>query len=352
MRSLSEYMSDVRQSIEEYRETMLDIDLEIIFESFQCKMLQEIRDQLKSIIDKRKAEQAEIDKQHYEHSWQKPTVPAPPYDFKEMFFWNEIQWSTIKDDQVKEWKKGDHEGMKLVKRICSNRSNSIPGMIILKSSDDSEYKYAAAIVKGSWDIRFYSLVGRFHKMNGSLKPKEAEAAVDCDFWTIEATDSQLSHHIKNARREAQAGSINMGDPKEYAKIAQANRERYRKLAEKKKLEKNADDGIYDKIMDYVQKVMDVCEKFSKDPIKYASYEYSVQTLLNYIGDRQRYDTRAAKYYGADGLMYLFNVYLSKKLSMAKGDSFSHERREYDDAIKKINEIFKKIDAKIVEMNIE
>lgn len=352
MRSLSEYMTDVRNAIEEYRETMEDIDLEIIFESFQCKMLQDIRDQLQTIIKKRKDEQAEIDKKEYKNSWERPSVPAPPADFKQMFFWHDFTWDKIKDSQVKEWKAGDPNGMKLVKRICSNRSNSIPGMIILKSEDNSEYKFAGVIIKAVWDIRYYSLLGQYHKLNGALKPKEAEGVVeDCDFWTIEIEQDQLANAIKNDRFKAKSGSIKMGDPEEYKKIAEANRERYRKLAEKKKIEKNADDGMYERIMDYVQKVMDVCEIFSKDPVKYASYEYSIQTLLMLIGDRQRYDSRASKYYGSDGLMYLFNIYLTKKLSIAKGDSFAHEKKEFTEAKNKIEEIFKKIDQKIIDMNI-
>ena len=68
----------------------------------------------------------------------------------------------------------------------------------------------------------------------------------------------------------------------------------KRLAEKKRIEKASDDGIYDKVMDYVQKVMNVAEMFSKDPIKYAQHEYKIQSLLDMLGDRQRYDSGTRK----------------------------------------------------------
>ena len=349
MISIVEYLEANKKMHEDFLETMNEIELDMVFESFSCKILQEIRSQLKEIREDIKARKKEIDATEYEQPWMKPSLPRPPQDFKGMFIYNSIQWDKITDDQVHEFSKDDQAGIKLVKRICSNRSNSIPGVVILKSSDE-KYKFSGLIIKDSWNIKYHSLIGNTYKDNVEVKPSEAVDYLTDPFWVIEIQESQLSHQIKNDRRSARSGMIKMGDPDEYLKIAKANMERYKRLAEKKRIEQNADDGVYDKVMDYVQKVMNVAEMFSKDPIKYAQHEYKIQSLLDMLGDRQRYDSGTRKSNGENGLLYLFNTYLSYKLQLAKGTSYDYTKESFNRAKKGINELFKKIDKKIYEIN--
>lgn len=346
MISIIEYLENNKKHIDEFNETMNEIELDMVLESFQCSILQEIRAQIESIKAEYKKKKEEIDSQEWEKEWQKPRLQQPPYDFNKMFVFNSVMWDKITDDQVKEFTQDSQEGAKLVKRICSNRSNSIPGMIVLASSDP-KYKFNGIILKDSWNIRYYSLTSKYGSSNNKeIKPSEAVTWLTPKYWTIEIHDDQLAGQLKNERAKARFGSIKMGDPEEYKNIAQANFERYKRLAEKKRIEKASDDGIYDKVMDYVQKVMDVAEKFAKEPIKYASKEYNIQMLLDLIGDRQRYDSGSRKSYGKDGLIYLFNQYLNAKLRMAKGEGSKYVKEDYEKSKKLISGMLEKIDKMI------
>ena len=346
MISIVEYLEHNKMIDEDFRATMLEIELDMVFESFGCSILQEIRDQIQNIRDDVKTKKKEIDNTTYEYSWMKPSLPRPPEQFKKLFVYNSVRWNLIKDDQVHEFSKDDQDGLKLVKRICSNRSNSIPGLVVLANSDE-KYKYSGVIIKDSWNIRYFSLVGT---ASNEVKPSEAQDYLTSKYWVVEILPEQLSHQIRTDRMKAKSGAIKMGDPDEYVKIAKANMERYRRLAEKKRIEQNADDGMYEKVMSYVEKVMKVAEMFSKDPVKYAQHEYKIQALLDLLGDRQRYDSGLRKSNGENGLLYLFNLYLSYKLELAKGTSYSSTKDSFNKAKKSINEVFQKIDKKINEIN--
>lgn len=350
MISIVEYLETNKRMNEDFMETMADIELDMVFESFQCSVLQEIRDQVRKVIDNTKAKQKEINSKTYEYSWMKPSLPKPPSDFKKMFINNSIMWDKITNDQVKEFNKDDQAGIKLVKRICSNRSNSIPGIVLLSSSSD-EYKFSGLIIKDVWNIQYHSLIS---SNSNEVKPSESTEYINKvdKFWVIEIHDDQISNNLKIDRARSKQGMIKMGDSNEYLEIAKTNMERYKRLAEKKRIEKNADDGIYEKVMEYVQKVMDIAEKFSKEPMKYVQHEYKIQSLLDMLGDRQRYDSGTRRSNGENGLLYLFNIYLSYKFQLAKGTSYNatYTKESFNKAKRGITDIFKKIDAKIEEIN--
>lgn len=350
MKHLTDYLSNHRALLEDYYNTMDEIEMDILLESFNCTILKEIRNQIEIIRAKRKAEQEEIDKKEYKNWWEKPRLITPPQQFSKLFIYKTIRWDTIKDDQVKEYYKDDNTGIKIAKRICSNRSNSIPGIIINASQEGDEYKYVDIIQKTSWDIRYYSLISG-NNGGTTLKPSEVESFLANKFWIIELRDDQLSHDLQNQRMNAKSGIIRMGDAQQYAEIAKANMEKYKRLAEKKRIEKTADDGIADKVMDYVEKVMQIAERFSKDPMKYSSYEYSIQILLDLISDKRHWDSKRGAE-GTDGLMILYGKYLSLKLRLASGKSYKSDKQDFENTKKSIGEVFARIDKRIGEMNLD
>lgn len=346
MRHITTYIEHNIKLIEEFKETIAEIDLELVFESFNCTIMKEVGKQIDSIRAKRKAEKEEIESKTYEKYWMKPSVIDPPNKFKDLFFYKHVRWDKITDADVKEYSNDDKEGLKLAKRICSNRTNSVPGVILLASKGE-EYKFSGLIYKTYWDITYISLLSK--ASNVSLKPTQVVDYLTDKYWVIELTNDLLSADLQKERYNAKSGMLNMGDANQYLEIAKANRERYKKLAEQKRMEKNADDGISDKVMDYVDKVLQICEKFSKDPVKYSSYEYSIQTLLEYIGDKQTYSSHGTS--GSNGLMIVYYDYLSSKAKLATGKGSDSYKKEFEATKNKIYSIFEKIDKKISEIKL-
>ena len=351
MKHLTDYLSINMPLMEDFRQLQAEIELDMVFESFKCTILKDVRNQIEALRAKAKAVKDEINKKEYKNWWEKPPMPAEPNKFNQMFMYKSIRWDTITDDQVTEYTKDNKEGIKIAKRICSNRSNSIPGIIINASKcSDDVVKYSSIIQKTAWDIRMYNLVGKNYS-EGTLKPGEVESSLSDKFWIIELRDDQLSYDIQNQRRDSKSGMIKMGDPTQYTQIAKANMERYKRLAEKKRMEKDKHDGIAEKIFDYMEKIMSITEKFSKDPLKYSAYEYAIGSLLDLVGDRCHYDSRSGAI-GKDGLMTLFHHYLSYKLKLADGKGSDYDKQSFEAYKQKIKETFDKIDKKLADIKLD
>ena len=352
MKSILEYLNTYFKDLAEIKEMKEEIDLEIISESFQCSILREINSYLEK---KRKEdeEKAKTEKYYYRKT------PK----FKNIFYsgYKSVRWDQITDEMVKEYSKDDAEGVKLAKRICSNRSNSFPGMIILVSNNEkSESKYPGLILHTGWDTYYHSLVSDYCRSIGSserVKPSEAEDLLTKKFYIVDLS-KLLSDNIIVKRRQEKEGMVFQGDTDYYKKIALANYDRYKKYADKIKAEKDANDGVPEKVNEYIKKVMDLVTDFSTDPTRYIKYdhiEYDIQALLEMTSDKKVWNhQRNGQGYisGQDGLLTVFAVYMKAKLSLVKGNAYtsSMDRDRYDQAKKELEEIFKKIDQKI--SNIE
>ena len=329
MKHLTDYISTSILMLEDFKQTMAEIELDMVFESFKCSILKEIREQISAL-------RAKEDKS------------IAPDNFSKMFQYKTIRWDTITDDQVKEYTKDSKDGLKLAKRICSNRSNSVPGIIVNATKDpDDVVKYSSLIQKSNWDIRFYNLVGKNYA-DGTMKPGDIEQALSDKFWIIELRNDQINNESQSQRRDAKSGTIKMGDPNQYADIAKSYLEKYKRLAEKKPVKK---DTITDKVMEYMDKIISIAETFSKDPVKHSAYEYSIGTMLNLVGDRCHYDPKHTAI-GQDGLMILYNKYLSYKMKLAGAEHEASDKKGALEAAKRIKELFSKIDKKIADIKLD
>lgn len=331
---------------------------DVINEAFSCKLLQELRDQQNNKI--------KIDKEFngkQTDSWRKRELYPT---FKRLMGDRSIKWDEIKDEDCKEYSKDDPEAIKIAKRMAANRANHINGMIVLINNyevkvDEDTYhpKYTGILISNSWGCIFLSLISRWAwkgKRDEDPKPSTIEEFLSNKFIFIDL-DKYSANQKQHDRNQAKSGTFNLLNNEElrqteYDAIIERNRERYKKYIAKVKADKESNDGMADKVTEYVNKILAVTSKMSNNPIKYAKYEYEVQGLIGLIDGKATYVSPSRNnnykgyWAGKHGLMYLYREYISKKLSLAKGDSYDFEKQSYDAAKKALEDLFKYIDGAI------
>jgi len=321
----------------------------IITEAFSSSILREIRDQLNDRI------KANIEK-NIEKGYRSEDTSS---NFKKVFDKNYyISWDKITDDMFVEYDGKDEKTIKLVKQMISNRTTTFPGMCILINDYDDGPKYIGAIVASTAWPGYISFSSNWTISANEIKPSEVSNILTKKILLIDFRDhKELMNSDKiSSRSEAKRNTLNLWNNKElrdfdYNKIAEQNRERYKRYVAKVKAEKDANDGIADKVTEYVNKILDVTNKLSKNPVKYAKLEYEVGYLIDLLNDKRKYVYSSGRghqgyYSGTDGLLTVFKTYMTTKLSQSKGDSYSHEKQEYEAAKGKLEQIFKTIDEKL------
>jgi hypothetical protein len=343
MKNLLQYINEHQKFIDEYCELLDEINFELITEAFGCKILKELVDQQTKMLDKWKDEEANRDRSCF----------TQPRDIRSIFRSNYFLWDKITDDQVQTFKGKDPEGVKLFKRICSNRSNSVSGIIIIESTPESQskYKYSAIIIKEYSYINYYVLSS--DAASQELKPSEVNDLIKdtMTYHIIVIEDLESRNKMRNQRSNSRNGVIEPGNEAQLRRLAEKNVERYKKLAAKMKVEKENNDQLPKKVEEIVSKVMQLSIEFAMNPVKYSSFEYEIEKLLTLVGDKQTSSYNRGKYnhYGINGLMYYFTSYMKSKLSIAKGDSYDFEQSDYRNAKKKLEELIASIQKKYDEI---
>lgn len=340
----------MRSILEYQHEYFLNKNI-IINESFKSSILREISDQLNARIKKHKEED------EGKESWRKNGDYSS--NFKNVFSsYNSIEWDKITDDMFKEYSIDDEDGIKQVKRICSNRSNSYPGMIILINNgydgeDKDIPKYLGVMISNGWGNNYYSLISSWRISSKNFKPGEAVDFLTKKFLLIDLTNLSASQK-QNDRRTAKYGAFMPADEEErnniYKKIADENKARYRQYLAKVKADRDSNDGMAEKVNEYANKALNYVLKASTNPIKYAKVEWDIKTLLEIIHDEKRWvnhnNRGGGSYAGQDGLLTVYKSYISAKLNKAGGHSYDYQDKGYEATKKKLNEIFQKIDDQI------
>lgn len=335
MKSILEYLAN----------KFIDNDF-LITESFKCTYLKEISKQFND----------RIKMNHEENSKSIINSNDTASTFKYVFSGEPIDWYNITDDMFKKYTKDNDEGVSKAKAIMANRKNHFDGIVILLSDD--EPKYRGMFVSLGGNQRYYSFISTWHISYDNIRPSEMENYLTKEFLIADVT--KLKTYDKRwERQKAQAGTLvlhNTADQREYEykEIAKKNVEKYKQYVAKVKAQKDMNDGMSEKVMEYVNKIMQITTKFSLDPVKYAKYEYEVGYLLDSISDKRTYtyDRRGGHSSGSDGLLAVYKEYIKTKLSLAKGDSYGYERDTYNATKKKLNDIFVKLDEKIAKFNEE
>ena len=340
MKNLAQYITEHQEFIAEYCKMLDQINLEIITESFKCNILREYVDQQAKLIDKWRDAKASYIYGSY----------TEPLNLTKVFKNFHLYWDKITDDQVQTFVGADTEGLKLFKRVCSNRTNSVDGIIIIESSNKSsqdEPKYSAIIIKTNNYIDLY--LSTQDRLVASLKPSEATSYLSANtvYHIIVIDTSMYTDKLRTDRSNSKYGMLEPGNVEQLKRLAEQNRERYRKLAAKMKVDRQAaTNELPKKVTEVVDKVMNLSIEFAKDPVKYASFEYDIKKLMDLVGDKQTgyYDKGKYNKYGINGLMYYYSSYLTTLLSMGKGSSYEYEEKNNESAKLKLEEMINKINT--------
>ena len=330
------------KTILEYLKGTLQISEEMVNEAFNASIFHEIQ---KQFADYNKKE----DEEHEKRSWHSPHYVK----WKNVFSGFEFAWDKIKDSDVQECSKDNKKDVALAKRIICHRQNHLNGMIILHN--DYEQMFDGILLSTGWETYYISFRSTWGWNRNSIRPTEATNLLTKKFYLINLTNFDTGK-LRNERWDAKNGSFTPGDVDYYKKIAEENRDRYKQLVAKYRAERDANDGISEKVSEYTQKVLAFADKISKEPIRYASLEYRIGGLLDLLRDEKRWNAggRGVKpyYSGTNGLLYLYSQYLEAKLHMSKGSSYQHQRDTYNECKKAILKVCTLIDQKIQALEAE
>ena len=320
----------------------------MINESFKSSILQEIAKQFNDRIKANK----EYNK---EKEWNYRDTNST---FKLVFGSESIKWSEITDDMFTKYSKDDEEGEKLVKRMMGNRANTFSGMAIIlnkeANDDNNRPKYLGALISIGNSKGYVSFLTDWRISYKNLKPSDALDYLRNDYLLINLS-KHTSFDIEGDRSNAKWGAYLFADDKErndfYKKIAEQNIKRYKNYLIKVKAEREANDGITEKVEEYSKKIFNFTLKISNNPIKYAKYEYEIGGLVDYLRDERKwvsskYAQGGGYYSGKDGLLTAYKSYLTSKLAMGKGYASDSDKQSYENAKARLNKIFNAIDAEI------
>ena len=328
------------------------INKPMINESFESSIIQDIVSQLNETNKRNKEENMEKGYRYKDTN----------IKFKSMFGSEWVQWSKITDDMFKKFTNKDKAGVKLAKQMIGNRETTFPGLCICVNNDKDAFpKYVGILISTDWISKYFSLSSNLSINGKDIKSSEVEDLLTDTFYIINFSENNvLSRELQNKRTEQKSGTINLWNTKDsrdfdYDRILQQNQERYRQYVAKVKAEKDLNDGMADKVNEYVQKVLDVVSKFSKNPVKYAKYDYEVGYLIDLINERKTYvrtNRGGGEYHGKNGLLTVYKTYIKNKLSLSSGKSYDFQKKEYDSSKEELEKIFKSIDEKIKVFNEE
>ena len=338
---INEFINNCFATSKIVEEMFDEIDNEILCESFQSSIFQEITAQIEELTKKDKEET----KERGYSLWNKVR------NFNTMVKYYYVAWNKITDDmstEVEATAENIKDLKKLIRKLQKENSEYTYIIIVNKNAEDEKSikKYPSMLVcrQGDPNPHFLSLIS---SSEHSIKLSQLEGYLSKKFIYFKITPDLETWKLKNQRYQDKQDVIEPGNKDQYKEIAKKNIERYKKIIAKNHAENEAEDGMAQKVLEYVNKVMDLATKLSENPAKYNKFEYDIQSLIEQIGDREVYSwQRAGKptKYGKNGLMFLFASYIKTKLSLTKENNYSSES-EYKSYKKALNDRMKEIDKR-------
>lgn len=347
MQNLSDYIYEAQENKSFILETINEMNIMTINESFQSTLLTNLAKTIKKFeqpahnrdVEKEKREREQHDKRNLERKLNgydeveyrksKPNalsfasvfgpdnarVPMSKSryaSYKDMRI-RSVKWAEITDDMFTKYDGYDAKFQKIFKKLCNGKKAFLAIacepetdtiVYVVRGFDESnslsfwelaqqrsKYNKETGFVKkhkpkGKWNERDYKGVEMLEDMN------------DYDVYLLEITDNMKSDYnlLYNDRKEAQQGVINY-DKDSLKAIAAQQRARYKKLAAElraKRLQENPK-ALYDDIKKLNDRVIAVYDKIMSDE-KYVGEYYSIGNLMSYVENcfSQYYDYLRSK----------------------------------------------------------
>lgn len=329
---------------EGFIDEMLDkINNEIITESLNAKVLQELAKQL---IDQVNQEKKEKEKDSYKSIYN--------HTFKNVFGESHIVWDKISDSDIQEiepqsWdvKKTKIANEKLIRSVIKGDKNSI---IFSRDPETKQFEYVILTwgqvytLKPLWGQaagrRLGSGYGRHFK--DLTQREKIDLFQNKIVYVIDKVQFD-STKIKTDRYNNRQGMINF-DKYSLSKIAQDNKDRYKKIISQNKAKNASNDQLLEETTEIINKITEITVKVAKNPIKYLDIYYDVQSLSKLVYDEKKYvePTRYNKkgyYTGLNGLLRLVAKYIEAVKDSKAG--YSWGTQQMDNTVKEIKERIQK-----------
>lgn len=324
-------------------ETFDKINNEIITESLNAKVLQELAKQL---LDHVNQEKKEKENDYYKTIYNRT--------FKDIFGKSQIVWDKISDSDIQEiepqsWdvKKTKIANEKLIRSVIKG-DNSL--LVFSRDPETKQFEYVILTwgevytLKPSYGMgsgrRIGNGYGRHFK--DLTQREKIDLFQNKIVYVIDKVQFDSSK-IQTDRYNSKQGMINF-DKYSLSKIAQDNKDRYQKIISQNKAKNASNDQLLEETTEIINKITEITVKVAKNPIKYLDIYYDVQSLSKLVYDERKYvePTRYNKkgyYSGLNGLLRLVVKYI-EAVKYSK-DGYSWGTQQMDNTVKEIKERIQK-----------
>lgn len=347
----------------------VEIDSNIICESLQCKLLQDLAKQL---LDIKAQNQKDIDdefKKDEERGWSSTWKRSNNSKvFKEIFGRVDIEWDKVTDGDISKIPASDEPDKNQDKQIRDVLKGKTKYLILVKDKEDKKFLYYIDNWTYLWQLikrGYNSLPGdRLHNYVGRQTKDltQAEKISYCrgkNIYFIDYAKYQKGAQDKQIdRRNARSGMILL-DPDSLRRLAEDNVKRYKEIIRKNKANNLNNDKLLNEAKKIIQQAATYATIVAKDPIRHADLIRDVSKLSTWIYDRRRYvsgnSPKYPGYYtGVDGLLPAMMDYTKIVPDLAKNGGYDFQQKELNNAQehmkkaieeckKMIEEIEKKLD---------
>ena len=330
MKSLVEYISEAKfnKNIELY-------DLNIVSESLKDPKLIELAKYLKKFASK----------SYYN------------YSFGGLFSQFGVEWDKITESDWETITDID-KAKKTVRRVISNRSNSISSIVLVEYDGEIKYLITSYVV---FDLKNTKRLYDFDKneyydktsperLSGLKQSYIVDLIKDnAVTYLLDSSKMYAAQDKQSARRIAKYGIVLQGDEKYYKEVAERNIKRYKQIIAQRKAERAAqDDTLSKEVQEVLNKILELNMKIIKEPVKYADCLYSIATLAYYSYG----SINKAK--SGNSLLYMYSEYVDANVKNASGknnydwivDAQEKTTKQLREKIKEMKEEIAKIEAKM------
>ena len=320
MKSLVEYISEAKfnRNIEFY-------DLNIVSESLKDHKLIELAKYLKKFASK----------SYYN------------YSFGGLFSQFGVEWDKITES---DWETitDIEKAKKIVRKVVSNRSNSISSIVLVEYDGEIKYLITSDVV---FDLKNTKRLYDFHTKEyyDETSPEKLSDLKQRDIVDL-ITDNAVTYLLDSSkmyatqdkqivRRIAKDGIVLQGDEYYYKEAAERNIKRYKQIIAQRKAERAAqDDTLSKEVQEVLNKILELNMKIIKEPVKYADCLYDIATLAYYS-----YGGNVSKAKSGNSLLYMYSEYVDANVKNASG------KNDYDWIVDAQEKTTKKLSEKLKEM---
>ena len=342
------------------------IDANIICESLNCKLLQDLAKQLQDIRDEHQKYLDKEDEERKERGYFYRKSTNYSKKFKDIFGRLSIAWDKITDSDIEKITFSEEVDKKQDKRIRDVLKGKDQKIIIIKDKNDKQFLYFI----DNWGY-VITLFKNYSDLPGERKAhyngrttKDLTQAEKVDLchnrnvyiinyplYNKEAADKQRD------RINSRDGMI-MLDPESLKRIAENNVKRYKEIIRKNKANNINNNKLLNEVKQVIQQAATYTTMVAKDPIRHADLIADVSKLSVWIYDKQRYisgtSIRNPGYYsGVDGLLPTMMSYTKVLAEVSKNGGYEYQQKELfntqkkmEKALEECKKVLEEIDKKL------